>query len=226
MIEILTAIFLPAGGPGETIPYGILRCLETLPHSRTLLIDQAPRDFTDNLAARGHTVIVPPAGAPPRMLWMIAQWLLSLRHPPATIATIEQDVAVFPDAFERAAELAAAAPAAVAALALTIHDLTDEDDVTPISIDATAKTASLSEQIAPTRMVTWQATFWATAALLRCNLFHAPPLDGSDIIVSARLRAQGYSLFRFTHIHANHFTRWSTQDFRENRFFRRMPACA
>lgn len=224
MIPIITTIFIRQNETNPEIPAGIHHCIRTLAHHRFLAIDEAPVEFQRNLVDEGHTLYIPPDGEPPRMLWNIARALQTITPLPEWFATIEQDVAVSIQSFAAASAIAEAAPIAVGALALATQQFPHKDLPIFAPIPMPSPPGPPWDQLWKTRTLTFEATLWRTASFTQSDLFHAPPMDGADIVISARLRSAGYSLFHLLNIPARHYHYLSTRHFRQNRFHMKRKA--
>lgn len=182
----------------------ILELLEFIPQRRIIAVDVAPPDLLAHLEAAGHTLYIPGPGRPARMFWILTAALLTIRPRPTWFATIEQDTAVSPESLSRACAFADCAPIAVAAVGLATRDITLKPErLFPPQIDS-CRSELEQQAIHSVRIITPQAALWRTAAFLAADPFHVPPFDHCDIVICARLRRLGYSIYQFDNLPAHH----------------------
>jgi hypothetical protein len=214
VVPIVTTIFI------RTEPDDVLACelimegIETLQQRRVLAIDGAPGEFTERARALGHRIWLATRGRAPRMLWNMAEIVIGMKPRPVWFATIEQDVAVSERSFFVGCEVAEGAPIAVGAFGLAFESV----DEKPREVSGPAPDGSLAnsklQELRKARFIPWVAAFWRTEAFLKCDLFHCPPLDWSDMAVCQRLRRQGYSIFTLPKVPCRHYVFLSTRHFR------------
>lgn len=211
MIPILTTLCVTPDPDHIANVSSILQLLEFIPQRRTIVVDEAPPDLLVHLAHAGHTLYLPGPGRPPRMFWILAAALLQIRPRPPWFATIEQDTAVSPDALARACAFAESAPMAIAALGLATRDITQKPErLFPPHLD-TCRSDLEQQAIHSARWITPQAALWRTSAFLAADPFHVPPFDMCDIVICARLRRLGFSIYQFDNLPAHHHTYLTTR---------------